>query len=165
MVCTRNRARQPRASRVWQVLHDHADKLPALHPETAAAIAAFLECGDLHAGFTRLLCPDCGHEFLLAFTCKQRGLCASCHQGRTLIGAAFIADELCAAVPHRHVVLTVPRLIRTVFPANRVLLDAGEASPRRRRCRRPPSSRRLPPARPVLPRKNHLPRRHRQRPL
>jgi len=123
MVCTRYRPRQPRASPVWQVLHDHADKLPFLHPEATTAIAEFLECGDLHAGFTRLHCPDCGHEYLLAFSCKQRGLCASCHQRRTLTEAAFIADDLCAAVPHRHVVLTVPRLIRNTFKFNRALLD------------------------------------------
>ena len=123
MVCLRYRPRQPRASPVWQVLHDHADIIPSLHPEAAAAITAFLRCGDLHAGFTRLHCPDCGHEYLLAFTCKQRGLCASCHQRRTLTEAAFISDTVCAPVPHRHVVLTVPRLIRTLFLRDRSLLD------------------------------------------
>lgn len=123
MVCTRYRPRQPRASPVWQVLHDHADKVPGLPPEAAAAIEAFLECGDLHAGFTRLHCPDCGHEYLLAFSCKQRGLCATCHQRRTLIEGAFIADTVCAAVAHRHLVLTVPRLIRTLFLRDRSLLD------------------------------------------
>jgi hypothetical protein len=122
MVCVRYRPRQPRASPVWQVLHDHANKLPALHPEAAAAIAAFLACGDLHAGFTRLHCPDCGHEFLLAFTCKQRELCTSCHQRRTLIEGAVIADEICAPVPHRHIVLTLPRLIRHTFRVDRALL-------------------------------------------
>jgi hypothetical protein len=123
MVCVRYRPRQPRASPVWQVLHDHADTLASLHPEAAAAVTAFLRCGDLHAGFTRLHCPDCDHEFLLAFTCKQRGLCASCHQRRTLVEAAFIADEVCAAVPHRHLVLTIPRLIRTTFKSDRALLN------------------------------------------
>ena len=123
MVCVRYRPRQPRASPVWQILHDHAAKVPGLSPEAAAAIAAFLDCGDLHAGFTRLHCPDCGHEFLLAFTCKQRGLCASCHQRRTLIEGALIADEICAPVPHRHLVLTIPRLIRNTFKFDRARLD------------------------------------------
>ena len=122
-VCIRYRPRQLRASPVWQVVHDHAEQLPALAPETKTAIAAFLACGVLHAGFTRLHCPDCNHEFLLAFTCKQRGLCASCHQRRTLIEGAFIADTVCAPVPHRHVGLTVPRLIRGLFRTNRALLD------------------------------------------
>jgi hypothetical protein len=62
MVCVRYRPRQPRASPVWQVLHDHAAKLPGLSPESAATITAFLDCGDLHAGFTRFHCPDCDHE-------------------------------------------------------------------------------------------------------
>lgn len=122
MVCIRYRPRQPRASPVWQILHDHAAKVPGLSPETAAAINAFLDCGDLHAGFTRLHCPDCGHEFLLAFSCKQRGLCASCHQRRTLTEGAFVADEICAPVPHRHLVLTIPRLVRNAFKYDRALL-------------------------------------------
>jgi hypothetical protein len=123
MVCIRYRARQPRASPVWQVLPDHAAKLPGLSAATTAAIEAFLECGDLHAGFTRLQCPDCRHEFLCPFSCKQRGLCASCHQHRTLIEGAVIADTICAAVPHRHIVLTIPRLIRNTFKFDRALLD------------------------------------------
>jgi len=122
MVCTRYRPRQPRASPVWQVLLDHAAKLPGVSAEAAAAITAFLNCGDLHAGFTRLHCPDCDHEFLSPFSCKQRGLCASCHQRRTLVEGAFIADEICVPVPHRHLVLTIPRLIRNTFKLNRALV-------------------------------------------
>ena len=99
MVCVRYHPRQPRASPVWQVLHDHAVNLPFLHPEAAAAIDAFLDCGDLHAGFTRCRSPECDHEFLLAFSCKQRSLCASCHQRRPLIEGAFTDDEICARCP------------------------------------------------------------------
>ncbi len=54
MVCTRYVPRQPRASPVWQILYDHAAEIPGLSTATAAAIGAFLDCGDLHAGFTRL---------------------------------------------------------------------------------------------------------------
>ena len=121
MVCRRYRPRQPRASPVWQILHDRAAKLSGLSTAATSAIAAFLRCGDLHAGFTRFHCPDCDHEFLLAFTCQQRSLCASCHQRRTLIEGAFIADEICAPVPHRHLILTVPRLIRALFLGGRSL--------------------------------------------
>ena len=121
MVCRRYRPRQPRASPVWQILHDRAAKLSGLSTAATSAIAAFLRCGDLHAGFTRFHCPDCDHEFLLAFTCQQRSLCASCHQRRTLIEGAFIAGTICAPVPHRHLVLTVPRLIRALFLGGRSL--------------------------------------------
>lgn len=71
MVRDRYRPRQRSASPVWQVFHDPANKLPALHPEAPAAIATFLACGDLNAGFTRLHCSDCGHERLFAFTANN----------------------------------------------------------------------------------------------
>jgi hypothetical protein len=44
MVCTRYVPRQPRASPVWQILHDHAAKVPGLAADAADAIAAFLGC-------------------------------------------------------------------------------------------------------------------------
>ena len=34
---------------------------------------AFLECGILAHGFLRLRCGDCGHDKLVAFSCKRRG--------------------------------------------------------------------------------------------
>ncbi len=46
MVCVRYRPRQPRASTVWQILHDHAVRIPGRSSE---AIDAFLDCGDLPA--------------------------------------------------------------------------------------------------------------------
>ena len=122
MRCTRYRPRQPRASPVWQILRDHAHRLTNLEPTTAQALARFQRCGHLHSGFTRLHCPDCGHDYLLAFTCKQRGLCASCHQRRTLTEAAAIAAEICQDVPHRHLVLTLPRMLRGVFQREPALL-------------------------------------------
>ncbi|NDH54498.1 MAG: hypothetical protein EBY24_21570 [Betaproteobacteria bacterium] len=50
-------------------------------------------------------------------------MCASCHQRRTLIESAFIADTVCAPVPHRHIILTVPRQLRPLFFRNRSLLS------------------------------------------
>ncbi|MBW1779497.1 MAG: transposase zinc-binding domain-containing protein [Deltaproteobacteria bacterium] len=35
-------------------------------------ICRFLDCGILHNGFTGVKCPECGHEYLLAFSCKRR---------------------------------------------------------------------------------------------
>ncbi|MCZ2088316.1 MAG: transposase zinc-binding domain-containing protein [Burkholderiales bacterium] len=35
---------------------------------------AFLECSILGHGFLRLRCGECGHDKLLAFSCKRRGL-------------------------------------------------------------------------------------------
>jgi len=97
--------------------------VPGLSPDAPPPSRRSSNAATSTPAFTRLHCPDCGHEYLLAFSCKQRGLCASCHQRRTLIEAAFIADEICAVVPHRHLVLTLPRLIRPTFKYNRTLLD------------------------------------------
>jgi ribosomal protein S27E len=38
---------------------------------------AFLECGILAHGFLRLRCGDCGHDKLIASSCKRRGSCPS----------------------------------------------------------------------------------------
>jgi ribosomal protein S27E len=70
----------------------------------------FLRCGDLHFGFARIRCPDCRHEMFVAFSCQQRCLCPSCHQKRTLLAAETIADTICAAVPHRQLVFTNPKI-------------------------------------------------------
>jgi hypothetical protein len=33
----------------------------------------------------RVKCEDCGHEYLLAFSCKRRHFCPSCHQKRVVV--------------------------------------------------------------------------------
>jgi len=47
-------------------------------------IYRFLDCGILHNGFARVKCGDCGHEYLLGFSCKRRHFCPSCHQKRVV---------------------------------------------------------------------------------
>jgi hypothetical protein len=37
---------------------------------------------------------------------------SSCHQKRTLLTAMHVADEVCFDVPHRQVVLTIPKRLR-----------------------------------------------------
>ncbi len=126
MPAARYRPRQPRASPIWQILDGRwADfrRNEAVHDDHLnQTVQAFLRCGDFRSGFTRWRCPDCAQEFLLAFTCKQRGLCATCAQRRTLTLAPYIAETVCHAVPHRHIVLTIPRVLRPVFRRNRALL-------------------------------------------
>jgi PHP family Zn ribbon phosphoesterase len=45
-------------------------------------------------------CPDCVHEYLLAFSCKRRHFCPSCHQ------------KVLKKVPHRHFILSIPNILR-----------------------------------------------------
>ena len=57
----------------------------------------YLDCGLLSRGFARLRCPACGHERLVAFSCKGR-LCPSCVGRRMGDIAAYLVDHLCARV-------------------------------------------------------------------
>jgi len=99
-------------------------------------VAAFLRCGDLQEGFARVRCPDCQHEMFVAFSCKQRCTCPSCHQKRTLLTAMHVAEDVCLPVAHRQVVLTIPRRLRLHTWFDRKLLNfkrftgLGSARPR-----------------------------------
>ena len=62
---------------------------------------AFLECGILAHGFLRLRCGECGHDKLLAFSCKRRGFCPSCGARRMSQTAAHLVDHVIPHVPVR----------------------------------------------------------------
>ncbi len=67
-------------------------------PVVEQSVTAFLKCGDLHEGFARVRCPDCGHEMFVAYSCKQRCTCPSCHQKRALLTAIHVAEEVCLSL-------------------------------------------------------------------
>ncbi len=48
--------------------------------------------------------------------------CPSCHQKRTLLTALHVAEEVCAPVAHRQVVLTIPKRLRLHARFDRSLL-------------------------------------------
>ena len=62
---------------------------------------AHLECGILAHGFLRLHCGDCGHDKLVAFSCKRRGFCPSCGASRMAQTAAHLLDHVIPHVPVR----------------------------------------------------------------
>ena len=53
-------------------------------PIIDTAVARFLACGDLKEGFARVRCPKCRHELFVAFSCRGRCFCPSCHEKRAL---------------------------------------------------------------------------------
>ena len=128
------RPRRPRASPLWQIVHHARDDFLAhyearhrrihgpLSSDSVDVVDQFYRCGDLAAGFTRLQCPDCGHEKLLAFTCKTRHFCPSCHQQRVRRVGDWIAYTVCDNLPHRQFVFTMPRPLRGIFRKRRKLL-------------------------------------------
>jgi len=113
------RARNPRASPLYQCVRKHHDELIAgggIHRDVEHQILdRFVDCGDLHKGFARIYCDGCGHDYLLAFSCKTRYFCPSCHQKRMLAYGDWVEDEVLAPVPHRQYVFTVPKLLRPHF--------------------------------------------------
>ena len=122
------------ASDLWRLLEQHFETFQQVYDERFAAkygfwrpiversVKAFLKCGDLHEGFARVRCPDCHHEMFVAFSCKQRCTCPSCHQKRALLTSIHVAEEVCAPVAHRQVVLTIPKRLRLHTRFDRQLL-------------------------------------------
>ena len=86
------RTRNPRLSPLWQCAQRHqgtfVDSYPdtyeakygPLRPVVAEVLEKFIHCGTLERGFARVRCDECRHEYLLAFSCKGRWFCPSCHQ-------------------------------------------------------------------------------------
>jgi ssDNA-binding Zn-finger/Zn-ribbon topoisomerase 1 len=91
-------------------------------PIIARAVERFLDCGDLKKGFARVRCPKCRHELFVAFSCRGRCVCPSCHQKRALEKAVWVAEEVCAQVAHRQFVFTIPKRLRIYFRYDRSLL-------------------------------------------
>ena len=83
------------------------------------ALESFQRCGILAWGFARVRCPGCRHEYLLAFSCKQRGFCPSCQAKRQIAFGEFVSEQILELVPHRHVVLSLPRRLRPFFRRKR----------------------------------------------
>jgi hypothetical protein len=54
---------------------DDADVVPGY---VEREFRRYLECGILAHGFARARCAQCGHDFLIGFSCKGRGVCPSC---------------------------------------------------------------------------------------
>jgi len=134
------RPRNPQASDLWRLLDRHFPTFQQVYDERYQAkygfwrpiversVNAFLVCGDLHQGFARVRCPDCQHEVFVAFSCKQRCTCPSCHQKRALLTSIHVAEDVCAAVPHRQVVFTIPKRLRVHARFDRGLLGKLSAA-------------------------------------
>ena len=85
-------------------------------------MARYLECGVLEAGFARVRCESCSAEYLLAFSCKTRYFCPSCHAKRLAGWTLWLGEELLAPVPHRQMVFVLPKRLRPYFQWRRKLL-------------------------------------------
>ncbi|MBI5709230.1 MAG: transposase zinc-binding domain-containing protein [Candidatus Eisenbacteria bacterium] len=78
-------------------------------------VGRFLDCGLVEHGFARVRCVTCRAEFLVVFRCKGRHFCPSCHARRLAEWSLWLDEHLLAPVPHRQVVLTLPKRLRAYF--------------------------------------------------
>ena len=85
-------------------------------------VARYLDCGVWESGFARVRSRSCPEEFLVAFSCKGRGVCPSCGAKRAAELAAFLQDEVVEEVGHAQCVFTVPKMLRVFFLHHRELL-------------------------------------------
>ena len=76
-------------------------------------------------GFARVRCDDCGHDFLVAFSCKGRGVCPSCNTHRMAEAAAHLTDHVFPRLPVRQWVLSVPKRLRYYLQRDKGALNAA----------------------------------------
>jgi len=129
--------RRPEKTPLYGLLSDHFDefkhsydatyyhKYGAFRPEIEDAVEKYCRCGIPRYGFARIKCPDpaCGESYILPFSCKGHGVCPSCMQKTMLETQLWIVDHLLKEVPHRHVVFTIPKLLRKPFFWHREALN------------------------------------------
>jgi hypothetical protein len=81
----------------------------------------YLACGILAKGFACARCEDCHREFLLAFSCKRRGVCPSCNTRTMVETAANLIDNILPRVPIRQFVMSFPMRIRHYLQTHEIL--------------------------------------------
>jgi len=100
-----------------------------LRPVVERVLRGFLTCGLVEHGFARLWCGTCRTSVLCPFSCRGRSFCPSWEKKRQLLWAEWLQEEVLEPVPHRHVVLTMPRLLRGIFRKRQeLLLDLSQCS-------------------------------------
>jgi len=126
--------RKPHQSPLWQLLNDHYRDFELNYDElrvrlygyprnvVSDVVTDYLKCGDLREGFARVRCPDCRHEYLLAFSCRGRWFCPSCHAKKGIQFGENLRGEILYPVPHRQYVFSIPKILRLNFKYNRQLL-------------------------------------------
>jgi hypothetical protein len=83
-----------------------------------------LEYGILAYGFARTRCDECGHDFLVAFSCQGR-LCPSCNAHRRAETAAPLVDPVFPSLPVRHWVVSFPKGLRYFLKRDPAVLSAA----------------------------------------
>ena len=91
-----------------------------------AAFEGYLACSDLARGFVRRHSDGCGHDVLVAFSCKHRSPCPSCAARRMCNEAATLVDRVLPNAPLRQWVMSLPFELRALAATKSDVLAAME---------------------------------------
>ncbi len=92
-------------------------------PVILDVVEGYLSCSNLQDGFAHVRCPDCHHEYLLAFSCRGRWFCPSCLAKKVVQFGQHLRENLLFSFPHRQYVFSIPIILRTYFKYDRRLLS------------------------------------------
>ena len=123
------RPRKPEKTALFQVIkknyllwHNNRAKLEAPVPNYMENVfQKYLGCGILAKGFACAHCEGCSKDFLVAFSCKGRGICPSCNQRAMVETAAHLIDSVLPQVPFRQFVVSFPKRIRCYLENHKTL--------------------------------------------
>lgn len=107
--CAVYRRRRPERTLLYRVVEGHFETYLALAREghfDAEGVPAYVErefrryltCGILAHDCARARCGQCGHDFLIAFSCKGRGVCPAWNARRMVETAAHLTRSRHSAV-------------------------------------------------------------------
>lgn len=127
--------RKPTDSPLYRLLRNHFNHFEQIYDERfvhsygfyrpiiSEVVRAYMKCGDLKQGFVRVRCPDCHHEYLLAFSCRGRWFCPSCHAKKVVQFGELLRENILYPLLHRQYVFSIPIILRKFFLYNRKLLS------------------------------------------
>ncbi|MGH7283011.1 MAG: transposase [Polyangiaceae bacterium] len=127
------RPRKPTETLLYGVVREHLATFLAHACETYQAplpryvqneLRGYLRCGVFAYGFVRAHCDACGHDLLVAFSCKARAACPSCAGRRMANTAAHLVDRVLPSVPVRQWVLSLPFELRRLAAFDAKMLTA-----------------------------------------
>jgi len=97
------RPRRPTETVLYAVARDHLETFLAHARDTYSAplpryveeeLRGYLRCGVFAHGFVLCRCDECGHDLLVAFSCKARAVCPSCAGRRMANVAAHLVENV-----------------------------------------------------------------------
>jgi hypothetical protein len=133
--CQHYRRRTPEKTELYRIVYHGREELPrvwderfqskygVLRDEVLKTFDEYLNCGLLEHGAARVYCDTCRYSFLVAYSCKKRGVCPSCLAKRAVKFAEHMYEHVLEDVPQRHIVFSIPVRLRAFMRYDRKLND------------------------------------------